>query len=151
MAVGCERGVWGGERLPFSSRTWWDRTKSRVQDASNLLSPNYPMSAISESYIQTAANNHPPQHHSTPVRQYSRGSTQQPSITAGSGTRSRVQNSRPAPQQIDRFADECEPNGMKFNATIGPGLFPHLPSPNSPIPGVHVHGCGAKSDRPECK
>ena len=31
---------------------------------------------------------------------------------------------------------------MKFNAMIGPGLFPHLPSPNSPISGAHVHGSG---------
>ena len=95
----------GGSACPFPREPGGTEQKSCAQDASNLLSPSYPMSAISESYIQTAANNHPPQHHSTPVRQYSRGSTQQPSIIAGSGTRSRVQNSRPAPQQIDRFAD----------------------------------------------
>ena len=106
--------AWCGrtEVLAFGAAEKGDLVGKNAKGAARLLSPNSPAPAAPKradgsvqkrtpttapQYFDSFANASPPAHQHP--RAYS--------PTAGSETRSTVQNSRPAPQQLDRFADAC--------------------------------------------
>ena len=110
VTVGHEHGVSGGGGeggyLPFSSRTRWDGTKKtrprRVEFAKSTYSDigNFRKVPLKQEKINA-----------------------RPSTTAGSELRSAVQNTRPAPQQVDRFADVGLVRGVLESDHAKAGVF----------------------------